>query len=259
MKTRIIAGLCMLPLLVIVYLGKEALLVASFLISIIAYLELSKGFSEMNIRLPLALGMAFSIIYYFPLAFKVHEFLLPAIMLVSIVALVYLFASRGKDVHSVFALVFSFVYVIVLPSSLYLLDFAGYGKIIWLVLLISFGTDVFAYFTGFFIGKRKLCEDISPKKTIEGAIGGILGSLVLASLFGIIAYPQHRYEFMLLGVLGSVVAQAGDLIASMLKRNMGIKDFGNLIPGHGGILDRFDSVILVSPFVYCYVSIFIMK
>ena len=161
--------------------------------------------------------------------------------------------------HSVFALVFSFVYVIVLPLSLYLLDFAGYGKIIWLVLLISFGTDVFAYFTGFFIGKRKLCEDISPKKTIEGAIGGILGSLVLASLFGIIAYPQHRYEFMLLGVLGSVVAQAGDLIASMLKRNMGIKDFGNLIPGHGGILDRFDSVILVSPFVYCYVSVFIMK
>ena len=64
---------------------------------------------------------------------------------------------------------------------------------------------------------------------------------------------------MLLGVLGSVVAQAGDLIASMLKRNMGIKDFGNLIPGHGGILDRFDSVILVSPFVYCYVSVFIMK
>ena len=68
-----------------------------------------------------------------------------------------------------------------------------------------------------------------------------------------------RYEFMLLGVLGSVVAQVGDLIASMLKRNMGIKDFGNLIPGHGGILDRFDSVILVSPFVYCYVSVFIMK
>ena len=105
-----------------------------------------------------------------------------------------------------------------------------------------------------------MAPNISPKKTWEGAVGGVIGAVILCGVFGLIMYGDRGEIFihcMVMGFFGALFGMAGDLIASAFKRKMGIKDYGNLIPGHGGILDRFDSVILVAPFVYYYILIFI--
>jgi phosphatidate cytidylyltransferase len=112
-----------------------------------------------------------------------------------------------------------------------------------------------AYFTGLLLGRHKLAPKISPKKTIEGAVGGVAGSVLLCGLFGYFAVPPLLTHCIALGVLGGVVSQLGDLTASIFKRKMGIKDYGNLIPGHGGVLDRFDSVLFTAPAVYYYIVI----
>ncbi|MFR3499954.1 MAG: phosphatidate cytidylyltransferase, partial [Paraclostridium bifermentans] len=135
-------------------------------------------------------------------------------------------------------------------------DFKLGAIYVWLIFIISFMTDTFAYFSGYLFGKHKLIPTISPKKTIEGSIGGILGSTICCVIFGYI-FKLDIPHMVLVGSIGSIVAQFGDLFASAIKRYVGIKDYGKLIPGHGGILDRFDSVILVAPFVYYAIYLFI--
>lgn len=144
----------------------------------------------------------------------------------------------------------------------------GYGDAhgVFLILFLLFSacfTDTFAYFTGSFLGKHKLCPKISPKKTIEGAIGGVLGcilvNVILYAVYDnlVFANPVHNYlAIVLISVVLSVVGMCGDLTASLIKRNYGIKDFGNLIPGHGGIMDRFDSILFVCAAFYAVFNIF---
>ena len=130
----------------------------------------------------------------------------------------------------------------------------GLKNPVWLVVLSAFGTDIFAYFTGLLIGRHKLAPGLSPKKTIEGSVGGILGSALLCGLFGYYFLPEMFIHTLVIGVLGSVFAQLGDLTASLVKRRLGIKDYGNLIPGHGGVLDRFDSLLFTAPLVFYYIN-----
>ncbi|MBF1054203.1 MAG: phosphatidate cytidylyltransferase, partial [Parvimonas sp.] len=118
------------------------------------------------------------------------------------------------------------------------------------------GTDTFAYLFGMIFGKHKLYPSISPKKTVEGSIGGIIGSLLLLILFNIFVLKYNFTFIIVSGILLSIVAQIGDLFASKIKREIGIKDFSNIIKGHGGFLDRFDSIIFVTPLVYILFSIF---
>ena len=129
------------------------------------------------------------------------------------------------------------------------------GLTVWLVVITAFGTDICAYFAGVTMGKHKLCPVISPKKTWEGAIGGILGSMILCLIFGLIFMKHAIALCLIVGFLGSIISMFGDLTASIFKRKMGIKDYGNLIPGHGGILDRFDSILFTAPLVYYVVNI----
>ena len=124
---------------------------------------------------------------------------------------------------------------------------------VWLILITAFCTDIFAYFGGYFFGKHKLCPVISPKKTIEGAISGILGSIAFCMLFGYffsVKEGMQIWEYALIGAAGGIISQFGDLTASIFKRKIGIKDYGTLIPGHGGVMDRFDSVLFTAPMVY---------
>ncbi len=133
------------------------------------------------------------------------------------------------------------------------------AMLLTMVFAIAVGGDTFALFTGTLIGKRKLCPKISPHKTVEGAIGGLLGSVLLAWLTGYIfavtlptqAFPP-MWANLVVGVVGGVAAQMGDLFASMVKRYCGIKDFGTLFPGHGGMLDRMDSILFAAIIVYSY-------
>jgi phosphatidate cytidylyltransferase len=129
---------------------------------------------------------------------------------------------------------------------------------VYLAILTTFANDTGAFFIGRSIGKHKLAPTISEAKTREGAIGGlicaILGAVVIAAVLNLISPFIFRYwQVMLLGFLIGLFAQLGDLVESLLKRNMGVKESGNLLPGHGGILDRFDSLIFVGAVVYYYV------
>lgn len=127
--------------------------------------------------------------------------------------------------------------------------------------IVAWLTDTGAYFAGSLLGKHKLVPQISPKKTIEGAIGGILLATVATAIFGIIFAEKaidaaYILKFVAMGIVGSVVSQIGDLAASCIKRDFGKKDYGTVLPGHGGLMDRFDSVLFAAPFVYFALQFF---
>ena len=130
-----------------------------------------------------------------------------------------------------------------------------------LVFLAAWGSDTFAYFVGKTLGKHKLIPKISPKKTVEGAIGGAVGGMLLYPLFGLIVASTTDFSvnYILISILGfcaATVSQIGDLIMSAIKRSYGVKDFGNIFPGHGGFLDRFDSTLTVAPLLCLALSVF---
>lgn len=145
------------------------------------------------------------------------------------------------------------IYIIAGISSMQLLRELPNGVFALIpVFLTAWVTDIFAYFTGKLIGKHKLCEAISPKKTIEGSIGGIFFCILVCLIYAVIIFENKGnflgYIFVFfVSIILSVISQLGDLVMSLIKRKFGIKDFGKLFPGHGGVLDRFDSIIAVSP------------
>lgn len=167
--------------------------------------------------------------------------------------------TRFQDVATSF---FVTMYITLFLAHIILIRRAQDGALlVWLVFLISWMTDTGAYTVGRLCGKHKLLPSVSPKKTVEGAIGGIVTCVVVLLLYGLLCQEVfsrtvNYLPLIGLGVLGSVFAQFGDLLASCIKREHGIKDFGAILPGHGGVLDRFDSVILVAPFVFYFIRQF---
>ncbi|MBM7854427.1 phosphatidate cytidylyltransferase [Desulfohalotomaculum tongense] len=142
---------------------------------------------------------------------------------------------------------------------IYLISTLPQGKHwIFIMLVGTWASDTFAYFTGRAFGRHKLTPNLSPKKTWEGAIGGILGSMAAVYIYSILFNPAPPAVLILLGALISISSQVGDLVESALKRQAKIKDSGTIIPGHGGVLDRFDSMLLSAPLVYYFVSVSII-
>ncbi|MDR0862273.1 MAG: phosphatidate cytidylyltransferase [Oscillospiraceae bacterium] len=143
-----------------------------------------------------------------------------------------------------------------LLSSLITLRNAENGKLLVLLPFVSaFITDAGAYFTGVFFGKRKAFPNVSPKKTVEGCIGGIAIGIAAVIAYGAIAQAvtgvhASFLSLALCGIVGAVATEAGDLAFSLIKRERGIKDYGKLLPGHGGVLDRFDSMVLAAPAIH---------
>ncbi|MBM7581416.1 phosphatidate cytidylyltransferase [Caldicoprobacter guelmensis] len=139
----------------------------------------------------------------------------------------------------------------------------AYGKYLLIfTLFATWSTDTFAYFTGLKWGRNKLCPRISPKKTVEGSIGGILGSMLTGMLVGLFFYRFYKFEisyihYVVMSLLCGITSQMGDLSASSVKRFCNIKDFGSIMPGHGGILDRFDSILFTVTAVYSYYLLFL--
>ncbi len=151
--------------------------------------------------------------------------------------------------------VFGLFYCVLCPWMAAQVGLAPHGpQHFLLLLLVVFFGDTFAYFGGYFFGKTKLNPSLSPKKTVEGSITGLFGSLLAAAGFWYFAQPDLSLGFLLLfGFLGGCVGQAGDLLMSLVKRVSQVKDSGRLLPGHGGILDRLDGVLLVCPLLYLLV------
>ncbi len=212
------------------------------------------------INLITGIGYAFTIAYYlllglFELVMLRIVFLFVLLLLVILAVYVFTFPKyTSKDIVYTF---YGFFYVSVMLSFIYLTRCLDDGIfIIWLIFFSSWFCDVFAYFTGMLLGKHKLCPKLSPKKSIEGAIGGIIFPAFFGGLYGYFVsdhFGSGSYTIVTFAVLcavGAAVSQIGDLSASAVKRNFDIKDYGSLIPGHGGILDRFDSVIFTAPMIY---------
>ena len=168
---------------------------------------------------------------------------------------VAVFANKKLPITDACLLYSVVVYIVASFSFIvYIHDFISYGRYIYLLTFIcAWMTDIFAYFTGRFLGKHKLIPAVSPKKTVEGSIGGIIFCVIATVIFGIVIenffIDVGNADYIVLAISAifiSVVSQMGDLIMSVIKRHYGIKDYGKLFPGHGGILDRFDSVMAVS-------------
>jgi len=207
-------------------------------------------------------------------------FLLPVFQLMGIMgvfALITLFTLgsialmifKGHQIfRSVISTIFCMVYPIMPLSFLLFLKYLQpylLGTIALSTVFVSaWTTDTFAYFTGITLGKHKICPMISPKKTIEGSIGGLLGSIIVSSILGLM-FEYYLYSgiqwfhYSIIGILGGIFAQIGDLSASAVKRYAGIKDFSGFFPGHGGMLDRFDSILFTAPIIYCYFVLMIIK
>lgn len=170
--------------------------------------------------------------------------------------------SRGKlnvaDAAVLFTMCF---YALVSFNAILVLRHMPKGVCLFLLpFLVSWITDIFAYFSGRLLGRHKLIPEVSPKKTVEGAIGGLLFAVGATLLYGLIVgkITGYRPNYLLLasaGLLMSLASMAGDLIASVVKRHYGAKDYGKLLPGHGGILDRFDSVLAASPMLMILIEL----
>ncbi len=261
MLKRIITSLVAVCVLVpvLIFSGTLALPVGLAVVSVIAIFEMLKCMGlhkKLQLSIPLyivAIALPF-MLRYFDSRTAVATICFIAAVFYLAVVFVSVVWSHGRlafaDALSMFAIC---TYIIAAMNSiLYVRDFGDGGKYIYLLIFIgAWITDIFAYFTGVFIGKHKLIKDVSPKKTIEGSIGGIVFCTICFVVFGIVVdvfFDRHANIVFLAvsGVIVSVISQIGDLIMSVIKRHYGVKDYGKIFPGHGGVLDRFDSVLAVS-------------
>ena len=202
-------------------------------------------------------GYLATVVYYGMLFTGNMEYMtfLTILYLVVLMA-VYVFSFPTFRSEQVMTAYFGFFYVAVMLSYIYQTRMLSDGMVVvWLIFLSSWGCDTCAYCAGMLLGKHKMAPKLSPKKSVEGGIGGVLGAALLGVLFALAvnqwAGAQARVlEYAIICGVGGMISQVGDLAASAIKRNHEIKDYGKLIPGHGGILDRFDSVIFTAPIIY---------
>jgi phosphatidate cytidylyltransferase len=274
MKTRIISAVAAIGLLAAVtYLGSLAIGIAIFVLSLAGIYEFYKALSKggFNPFYPAGYLACLPLLY---LAFAGSipdlagmpgtEAALTAVAAGAFLLLVFLFCllifSDGRYTAADVSVTFlGIIYVVFLFSFVTLTRNMGNGYLyIWLIFIGAWATDTFAYFTGVSIGKTKILPKVSPKKSLEGSVGGIAGCILAMLLFGmafnhILNVPL--FHFAILGGICGVVSQIGDWAASAVKRSVDIKDYGNIMPGHGGVLDRLDSILFVAPAVYFYISL----
>lgn len=232
---------------------------------------------------PMAIPLIIAVIGIYPALWFLRETGIVAVIAVTVMIALAIFTFDHKyELKDFLSTAFILFYPIVLLSIFFLINGKttlgdnpvneNYGDMIgiMLALFIPVFTDTFAYFTGMAIGGKKLCPEISPKKTIAGAVGGIVGGIaasvmvfLLFDFYGVFDSMKnvnvHALTtnmnvslaiYMVIGLVGAVVSEVGDLAASWIKRRAGIKDFGKIFPGHGGIMDRLDSIMFVLPIIY---------
>ncbi len=237
-----------------------------YVISIIGFLELTKACKVRESHKPNALeivGVVAVTCYYLTLYFIQDILYSVMIILLTMIAMmfVYVFCFPKYYATQVMNAYFALIYAPIMLSFVFLTRQLENGiYLVWMIFISSWISDTFAYLTGVMIGRHKLAPVLSPKKSIEGSVGGIVGAALFGALFGAymnntLGETQYVIILAVVGGVGSVISQVGDLAASAIKRNHEIKDYGKLIPGHGGIMDRFDSVIFTAPITYFLILI----
>ncbi len=290
--TRSISAILMLALCFFLFIvGGYPLAGVLIFIQLVGFWELGKAFANPTPepgaeRAPLPakkkidyldiIGLITIVIYDVVMIFTksvVYQFVVVACFVIALL-FVYVFSFPKVPIDRIAQIVFSFLYCPVMLSFVYMVrDMEIYGKyMIWIVLIGSWGCDTFALLFGVAFGKKKIFPQLSPKKSLAGCIGGLFSSAVMGGCYGYFYVMPHLrklngtevdenpYLFLILagiGLVAGLIGMLGDLVASGIKRNKGFKDYAKLIPGHGGIMDRFDSTIPVAPAVYLLTLLYI--
>lgn len=258
MKTRVISGAVLVVIAAIVlYAGGYVTGITTLLLSLGGMLELLRVY-DLHKKLPGYIAYISAVVYYAFIAFDMTEYIMPIIIAFVLLELACYVISfpKYKDAD-IEATILAFIYVTVMLSYVYQIRLMKQGlALVIMIFICSWINDTCAYFVGVLFGKHKMSPKLSPKKSIEGLIGGIAGAAIVSAVY---SYFIDRYVFSLgasplifaiIGAAGAIVAVIGDLTASAIKRDNEIKDYGRLIPGHGGIMDRFDSIIFTAPIIY---------
>ncbi|MDO4477966.1 MAG: phosphatidate cytidylyltransferase [Lachnospiraceae bacterium] len=258
--TRLLSGIILVAI-ALASITKGGIILAALLLflSIMGMREfykaarVTKQLTLMELVSYIGAGAYFAVLY-----FNLQKFMMMTIVAVFLALMVIYVVSypniKNREVTVHF---FGFFYVAVMLGFMYMTRCRFKGAIeVWLIFLSSWGADTCAYCVGMLFGKHKMTPVLSPKKSVEGAIGGVVGAALLAMIYAII-FKQPIVLYMVIAAIAAVVSIFGDLAASAVKRQYNIKDYGKLIPGHGGVLDRFDSVIFTAPIIY-YCSVLLL-
>lgn len=272
MKRRILSGAIFLLVLILIGVFDSPFVDTCVItaLSIVGIYEYNKAFKNSGYK-PISwvgyLG-SFTMFLMGGIIQDQDKMLITKIALPALIILVFMYiilTNLKRSIVDVAITVFSLVYIPFMFSFLKLILMMQNGRFLILyVFIAAFASDTFAYFVGTKFGKTKLCPEISPKKTIEGSMGGILGVIIC---YIVLTYVGNAYfnmnmniiYMLIAGIIAGIAGQYGDLSASAIKRYCKIKDFGNIIPGHGGILDRFDSMLFVAPVMYMFLKLYMFN
>jgi phosphatidate cytidylyltransferase len=250
---RVVTGLIGAPILVgLIWLGYWPFAVAVIALSLVALLEFYAPWPRKNIYPVAWLGVLFGLTFPVMVAAGSRQVIM--VFMAALVASVLIWqiftARRARAGIDAGVTVLGSLYAGLFPSFLILTYSLPNGRHIILAAVVAvWACDMAAFFLGKAFGRHKLAPEISPGKTIEGAAAGAIAALIAGVFFasiGWLTWPKGIF----LGITVALLAQLGDLVASMLKREVGIKDFGRILPGHGGVLDRFDGLFFAAPFIY---------
>lgn len=257
-KTRLLSGILLVIIaLVTIITGGPVLFATILAISLIGLTEIYKVLGIQN-KLLGYVGYTATLAYYgMILTGYLSAFSLLIVVFLIVILAVYVFTYPTYRSEEITLAFFGMFYVAVMLSYVYQVRMLEQGAfLVWLVFLCSWGCDTCAYCVGMLFGKHKMAPVLSPKKSVEGGIGGVLGAALLGAIYAVAinrfatGADANVVQYALICGVGGMISQVGDLAASAIKRNHNIKDYGKLIPGHGGILDRFDSVIITAPIIF---------
>jgi phosphatidate cytidylyltransferase len=261
--TRLFSGIVLLAITIaLVVLGGNFLFIALLIISLIGLMELYR-IVKVNKAFPGMVGYVAGISFYLIMYFHLMQYQVPLfIFFLMLLMFAYVFGFPKFTTEQIAVSFLGLFYVSIMLSYIYQVRMLEDGLlIIWLIFIGAWGSDTCAYCIGILIGKHKIAPKLSPKKSLEGCIAGVVGAALIGFIYATVIrnritdMENPQFVFAVIGAASSVISQLGDLAASAIKRNHDIKDYGKLIPGHGGILDRFDSIIFTAPIVY-YLAVF---
>ena len=263
--TRLLSSVILTAVTIaLVIMGDLPLILALGIISIIGLMELFRamGFHRTGLAyLCYIIAAIYEVMIYFTGLIVLS---IGVIMLMFSILTLYVLTFPKYDAKQVMGAVFGLFYVVFMLSFVFLTRITEGGEyLVWIIFIAAWGSDTLAYCTGMLIGKHKMTPILSPKKSIEGFIGGVIGAGLLGFIYTLIFKEQlsavlpHPYAAVIITcVVCGALSVIGDLAASAIKRNYDIKDYGTLIPGHGGILDRFDSIIIAAPMAFIMIMFF---
>ena len=255
--TRLISGIVLVILAAFLLVkGGTLLFLVSLAISLIGLFELYRVM-KIEKSAPGYVGYAAVVAYYWIMGSREQYVTFLAIVSLMILMTIYVVTFPKYGTEQITVAFFGIFYVGIMFSYLYQVREMPDGKyLVWLIFLSSWGCDTCAYCAGMLLGKHRLAPVLSPKKSIEGAVGGVVGSALLGCIYAYFfgakmdEVSNPMVACAVACAIAAVISQIGDLAASAIKRNHNVKDYGNLIPGHGGVLDRFDSMIFTAPAIY---------